>query len=188
MKRPRPFRRRDAGERTFDFPLTAFDIIAGTQVTVTLRDESGASSIYPSDGSTLALRAVDGMQMSIFVVPLQYDADGSGRVSDTSPTAIQTLHDAIYSTFPTSSVDIVVRDHPLPFTEPLDADTGAGWHDAYAAVQSVRATDQLLDDVYIVGLVDPASSYSVYCGSGCRRQGQDPTGLQHLPTPPSVPW
>jgi len=158
----------------FDFPLTSFDLIAGTQVTVTLRDESGATSTYPRDGSTVDLGAVDGMQMKVFVVPVEYDADGSGRVSDTSPAAVQTLQNAIYSTFPTSNVDVIVRDHPLPFAEPLDADTGAGWDDLYTAVAAVRATDQILDDVYIIGLVNPASSYSVYCGASCVA-GQDPT-------------
>ena len=150
----------------FDFALAAADVPPGAAISVTLRDASGASMRFPSDGSTLDLHALDAMRVKLEVVPMKYDADGSGRVSDTSDAAMKTLHDAIFGTYPVSSVEITVRAQPLLLTTAIDAQ-GTGWDDAMAALVGTRATDGVSDDTYLVGLVDPAASVADYCPSGC---------------------
>jgi hypothetical protein len=150
----------------FDFALGAADVPPGVTLSMTLRDDAGASMRVPSDGSALDLHALAGMTVKIKVVPFQYNGDGSGRVSDTSAPAMKTLHDAIFAMYPTASVEVAVRAQPLALTDVLTP-MGGGWANALAALAPTRASDAVPDDTYIIGLVDPATTLATFCPSGC---------------------
>ena len=44
---------------------------------------------------------------------------------------------------------------------------GGGWANALASLGATRASDAVPDDTYIIGLVDPATTFAAFCPSGC---------------------
>ena len=58
-----------------------------------------ARTRFPRAGE-LALRPRPVGPLRVLLVPLRYDADGSGRLPDTSPAQLQAFHDALLAMFP----------------------------------------------------------------------------------------
>ena len=73
----------------------------------------GDSARFPRDGSTFSLNAEGNGGLDVVVVPIQYNADGSGRVPDTSAAAMNALREHMLALFPVSEVRLTVRE-PLP--------------------------------------------------------------------------
>jgi hypothetical protein len=112
----------------------------------------------------LALRPRSIGPLRVRLVPLRYDADGSGRLPDTSPAQLQSFQDALLAMFPVSTVEFSVRE-PVPMSVALGPKTG--WSTVLDVVRQTRAKDRPADDIYYFGLVAPADTHARYCGSGC---------------------
>ena len=56
-----------------------------------------------------ALGSETNRALEIVVVPIKYDADGSGRLPDTTPAAIEKLRGFFAAAYPTHTVSISVR-------------------------------------------------------------------------------
>ena len=115
------------------------------------------NEIVPVDGpqNTLRLR----------MVPFQYNADGSGRLPDLSPEAVERFRQRFRALYPVSNVEVTVHD-PEPWNDDIYPN-GDGWFNVGLRVQSLRNQENSPDDIYYYGIFNPAGSLYQYCGGGC---------------------
>jgi hypothetical protein len=121
------------------------------------------STRFPSQGE-VALRPLATGVLRVRLVPLRYEADGSGRLPDTSPAMLESARAALMAMFPVAGVELEVRP-PVPIHTAVTAESG--WSELLDAVRDARAADHTPDDVYTFGLVQPAATSEAYCGAGC---------------------
>ena len=95
------------------------------------------------------------------LVPYSYEADGSGRMPDTSETMLDELRDRILSVYPVSDVQIDVHE-PVPLTTDIGPEY-ASWLGMTLRVAALRALEAPTDDVYYYGLVNPAETRDEFC-------------------------
>jgi hypothetical protein len=127
-------------------------------------DISGAQ--FPTDGTQIALSPFDsGESLKIVVIPVQYMADGSGRLPDTSDAAIAKLRDLMYALYPVRKVEITVGEE-FPWSTRISPG-GSGWDQLLSAIARKRLQDRVPQNVYYYGLFNPASSLRQFCGNGC---------------------
>ena len=166
----------------FNVPTGAFAV--DTQYSVSLYAKSGATTgdtsgaRYPATGATESLGAVGtGETLKIKIVPIQYNADGSGRLPDTTAAQVERYRKAFYAMYPAKNVEVTVRA-PVPYASAISAN-GSGFSSALQSMVKLRQTDGAAKDVYYYGAFAGAASFSNYCGGGCV------TGLCGLLTYPS---
>lgn len=154
----------------FDVPTDA--IAVDTQYSVTLfaktappgGDTSGAR--YPSGGALEALGARStGPALKVVIVPVRYDADGSGRLPDVSATQIEQYRRAFYAMYPAREVQVTVRA-PYAYSGSISA-SGSGFSALLQSVVKLRQSDGAPKDVYYYGAFASRSSFSSYCSGGC---------------------
>jgi hypothetical protein len=156
---------------TLNFKIPGASIQPGFSYRVDLLQPSADSkgpnpgAHYPSDGFAKTNAASNGPGIKIKLVPIQYGADGSNRVPDTSPQMVQGYKNLFMAMYPTASVDISVRQ-PAPYDGAVDAN-GNGWEELLTHLGDVRAGDNAPNDVYYYGAFAPASSFGAFCGGGC---------------------
>jgi len=119
-----------------------------------------------------------GDRLRIVFLPLEYRADGSGRLPDTSDRQMEMLQDAIMAQYPTREVDIEVES-PVPWSNSIQPN-GAGFDSVLNYLYNIR--DRYDYDVYLYALHAPASSYGEFCSRGCV------AGLSSLAQSPGDSW
>ncbi len=123
-------------------------------------------AVWPSDGDFVSLGAIDiGDGITVRLVPLQYAADGSGRLPDTTADWVETLRGAVMDLTPAPDA-VVWVDAPMTLNAPLAA-SGSGWSDALVQLTDLREARNVRDYEYVYGLVNPAETYDDYCGRSC---------------------
>ncbi len=157
---------------TFTYELPAEALVVGARYALSIVDASPGASLagsaigWPTDGTLEALGVKGGNEsLKVKIVPVRYDADGSGRVASTSPEQLQLFRDTLYQLYPTASVEVTVRD-PMPWSTAIDAD-GTGWDDFLTAMWALREADAPPDDVYYAGAFVAAPTMTQYCRGGC---------------------
>lgn len=171
---------------TINIPIPGVALERGASITVVLNDKTGDSASTPSsnarwpqDGSLADLGVSDGAdKLRVMIVPVQYNADGSHRLPDTSDAQIESYRQRFYQVYPAAQVEITVRD-PFPWSQPISP-TGAGMDTILSAVGPLRSQDGADPDLYYYLAFDPTSSFGSYCGGGCV------TGLSFQGSPMSV--
>jgi hypothetical protein len=165
----------DVIETTFVFPIAA-DTFAGkanVPFYVLLRDpklaalgDDVATLRYPADGSNDVLH-VDASPgtVTLHIVPVQYDFDGSHRLPATDAKAIEGIRSEVMDLYPARDVTIDVGP-PLPWPTAIDPG-GAGWNEVLQGILDRRAADAPTSEVYYVGMFVPRSSFGAYCNQGC---------------------
>jgi len=133
-----------------------------------------ADARWPQQGDAQLGASGSGARLSVVLVPLSYQADGSGRLPDVSQEQITLYRERLYATYPVAGVDIEVRE-PFAPTTALHAD-GDGWDALLNTMLAYRESIDVEPDQYVYGLVSPAASYDAYCPNGCV------TGLSFLST------
>jgi len=158
---------------TFNFEVPGEAIATGATLDVILHDEASADATvrYPEDATLTVPMNVGTLAPTLRVkfVPVKYDADGSGRVPDMSDQAIENYKNTLYKMYPTSKVDIGVREN---LRWPLTVHPGGdGWDELLDAIIETRSDDKVADDVYYIAVFDPAESAHDWCtsdeGYGC---------------------
>jgi hypothetical protein len=163
---------------TFNFEISAERIVAGANYSVAIVEHSSAASSngapntgaqYPAGNTFAPLPAQAGASaLKIKIVPVQYDADGSGRIPDTSPAAIERYRLAVYGKYPTASVEISVRE-PFPYAQPISPGSNANWRGILEAIIALRLRDNAPKDVYYYGIFNPKATFQSFCDLGCLR-------------------
>ncbi len=157
----------------------------GSTYTVVLNADGGSSASspspakFPTDGSLVELPTKQtGDRLRVMIVPVQYDADGSSRLPDTSDEQLKRYREQFYKLYPAASVEITVHD---PWAWPgAISPSGQGMNTVLDALGKLRAQDSPDPDVYYYGAFAPRDSFGAYCGGGCV------TGLSPIGQPYSV--
>jgi hypothetical protein len=122
-------------------------------------------SQWPEDGFTdLNPRDPRG-PLTIELIPVRYEADGSGRLPDTSDAQLGRFRDAFLQRYPVAEVDVSVGS-TLVWNSAVQP-TGQGWSELLDAVLQRRWNENPQRDVYYYGLFSPALSIASYCSVGC---------------------
>jgi hypothetical protein len=169
---------------TLNFNVPTGVIAVDSQYSVSLFAKSGdttgdaSGARYPAGGSTESLDAKGtGETLKIKIVPVQYNADGSGRLPDVSAAQVERYRAAFYAMYPAKNVEVTVRA-PYAWSSAISSN-GSGFSTVLQSVVKLRQTDGAPKDVYYYGAFAPTSSFGTYCGGGCV------TGLCGLLTYPS---
>jgi hypothetical protein len=154
------------GASTFniDLPKDAFN--AATQYAVELREISRCSALsgtpvgarFPESGMAMVGARSTG-PVKVMLVPVRYEADGSGRLPDTSPAQLELMKRRLYSMYPTSEVVLSVRD--VVGTDRTDLS------DMLDQMRELRATDAPPTDLSYYGMVRQAETFTDYCQGAC---------------------
>lgn len=153
-------------ESTFNFDLEPGEVRGDTTVRVEALGFSGCRTSpdgrLPQQGS-IALAARPGGTLKVWLLPIRYDTDGSGRLPDISPQQLARYHDLLMAMYPVEAVELTVRE---PVGSTIDLNAG-GWGKLLDTLRGQRAADRVPDDVYFYGLVSPADTFRSYCRGGC---------------------
>lgn len=137
--------------------LQAAELSSGTNTAATYPMTPGA--MEPTDARQAGT-------LTITLVPVRYDADGSGRLPDTSPAQLQRYEDLFYAMYPITNIDVQVRGQVLPWGSTISSN-GNGWSALLDSVASLRNSDNAAFNNYYYGIFAPASSSNSFCGGGC---------------------
>ncbi len=153
---------------SFYWQLEADQVVSGAQLSVEIRDPSGADPSvirYPAEGD-LAMNVGDFQPtLKVKFVPIRYEADGSNRVPSLDERTLDDYRDALYKLYPVTNIEFSVRD-VVPW--PLEVlGNGEGWGQLLDAMMETRSDDKVADDVYYVGVFTPAATQREYCRDGC---------------------
>jgi hypothetical protein len=147
----------------FDLPKEAIAVGGTYNVTVSA-DDGEVYARFPAEGSD-SFDAVKSGTLKVRIVPVRYQADGSGRLPDVGADMVDTYKQYLYAMYPVEDVTIDVRE-PYDFADSVTGD-GGGWDTLLNSIVSLRAADAAADDVYYYGLFVPSSSFYKYCDRGC---------------------
>jgi len=152
---------------TFKVPASMLD--GSLSVRVEMLDvEAGqgdtAGSAWPGQGfKALGEQSTNGA-FKLKVIPIRYDADGSGRVPDVGDERQKDIRFSFLREYPIPSIELSVGDE-LVWNKPVGP-TGSGWQGLLQAVINLREQDPA-ENVYYYGLFSPNDSFSAFCGGGC---------------------
>ncbi|MEQ1571335.1 MAG: M66 family metalloprotease [Myxococcota bacterium] len=104
--------------------------------------------------------------LTVVVVPVRYNADGSGRLPDTSAAQLTLIEELVRGTYPAQKVT-VVADQPFDWDEPITPFNGNQWGDILDAIGNYRASKNEPPNTYYYGAFEPQSSVYSFCGAGC---------------------
>jgi hypothetical protein len=156
---------------TLNFQIPGGSIAAGFSFRVELLqpelDFQGANpaAYYPAQGYASTNSVDVGQTLKIVLVPVQYAADGSNRLPDTSANVIQGYKDLFYGMYPAPEIDLTIRE-PYPWNQDVSPN-GYGWQELLSAIGQVRQQDGAAFDVYYYGIFSPTQSFGQFCGGGC---------------------
>ncbi len=179
-----------ASASTFNFDIPGDYVRPGMAYSVALFEPPGCNP--PVVGNTSGARfpvaeqqlasldvSADPGAYRVVVVPMRYNADGSGRLPDTSDLQMRRFRDLMYSMYPVASVEITVAEETLDWNQSITAN-GGGWSAALDGLLQHRAEQAPPSNVYYYGLFRPTADYSSYCSRGCV------LGLGAVPGPNAV--
>lgn len=111
--------------------------------------------------------AVAGKQNTfrVMLVPFAYDADGSGRLPDTSAEQVELYRKRFLSLYPVSNVEVTTHE-PVPWSSTISPN-GTGWQAVGLKLYSLRNAEGIPPDVYLYGVFMPTQTLSQFCFPSC---------------------
>lgn len=159
---------------TFVFPIAEDLLAPDTTYSVKLETPPGQTSTGPSDRAQYPAAGAEsldaqstGPALQVRIVPIQYNADGSGRLPDTSPEQLERYRRRFQQLYPARKVEITVRDQIFPWNNPVNPTDGNSINNLLRAVINLRVSDRPPRGVYYYGAVTPAASAAQFCARGC---------------------
>jgi len=156
---------------TFNFEVPETSLPAGVTYQVLLTAANGevpkgaADARFPKDGGVQALENEASGTLKIVVVPVQYNADGSGRLPDVSAAQLDLFKQVFTARYPATEIQITARA-PWSYASAISAN-GSGFSAVLSAITKLRKADAAAPDVYYYGAFAPKSSFRSFCGGGC---------------------
>jgi hypothetical protein len=154
------------GKSTFNLALPKDAFQEGTQYSVELRETSKCTPLmgtpagarFPEAGLAPVDARLTG-PVKVMLVPVRYDADGSGRLPDLSDKQLTQMTERLYSMYPTS--EVVFSMH-----EPVGT-TRTDIADMLDQLRELRDSDAPPSDVAYYGMVRQAETFRDYCNGSC---------------------
>lgn len=132
---------------------------------IPLDEQGSVKSRFPLEGGTATLQTNPVNEaLKIVIVPVQYDADGSGRMPDTSPAQLKLLEETLYARYPVSKIDMSVRA-PLKWSQTIGAN-GQGFSQVLQAMLQLRQKEKASFETYYWGMFAPSTDMQTYCRNG----------------------
>jgi len=160
-------------ESTFNFEVPATSLPKGVSYQVFLTAKDGAvtqtstpnEARFPHAGGVQELGNEASGKLKLVIVPVKYDADGSGRVPDTSPGQLERYKQTFMAQYAAAEVEVTARA-PWSWSSTISSN-GSGFSQVLNGVTQLRKSDGAGDDVYYYGALAPTSSFNTFCGRGC---------------------
>jgi hypothetical protein len=126
---------------------------------------TNTKAAYPTEGGAPIGAVSVGSRVRIVLVPIRYDADGSGRLPDTSPEQLAIYRDVLYRLFPAPDIDLRVAE-PFPWSGAVSGQ-GQGWGALLNAMLTHRQKSKAEYDEYYYGIFRARETFPQFCGGGC---------------------
>ncbi len=160
-------------ESTFNFTVPGYLMLESITWEVELVEADAESdpggqvglTNWPPEGSAALDLTWVGDSVKLMIVPIEYNADGSGRLPDTSEEQMQTYLDYMFAFYPTPDMEIQLAE-PMP-TDTSVTSSGGGWSQLLQQLTQSRDSLGIDDDVYLFGPFEPASDFDSFCRGGC---------------------
>lgn len=127
---------------------------------------TASNARFPPSGFA-QLGAQDHPAVTVRLLPVRYNFDGSGRLPIVDAATVNAMHDYFEAMLPTADVQMDVVPTPLEWSNQISRVGFSEWSNVLSAVQARRSQDSPASHVYYIGLVRPAESFAQYCSSGC---------------------
>ncbi len=151
--------------------------VSAREVAATVKSTGATDgAIFPADGKQPLEAGDTGASIKVTLIPIKYDADGSGRMPDTSAAQLESLRALMFTLYPVKKVEITVGA-TFSWNRAVNPD-GTGWDQLLNAIVNLRQRDGVPKNEYYYGAFNPASSLASFCGGGCV------AGLSPLATSP----
>jgi hypothetical protein len=124
-------------------------------------------AVWPESGTGVFGEESAGGNLELVIIPIQYDADGSGRLPDISDSQRALIAEYFYRHYPipNENINLSVGD-VFPWNSAVNAD-GSGWDALLSAVLELRLARGATDKQYYYGMFSPANGLDGYCEFGC---------------------
>ena len=154
------------GASTFNLELPKDAFQPTTKYSVELRETSRCTPLsgtpvgarFPEAGLVPVGARYTG-PVKVMLVPVRYDADGSGRLPDTSPEQLAEMSRRLYTMYPTNEVMLSVH-------EPVGTDRTT-LSDMLDQMRELRVSESPPTDLSYYGLVRQAENFDAYCDGTC---------------------
>ncbi len=152
-----------------DVPGTALESASSYRLELLQPEElasgTNAAAVYPAQGQESLTVVSTGDQLRIVLIPIRYDADGSGRLPNTTDGQLNRYRDWFYGIYPTRAVELTVSAQ-VGWSYTVSPG-GSGWGSLLDAIVDHRQSSGAAPDEYYYGIFEPDSSFSSYCAGGC---------------------
>jgi hypothetical protein len=152
---------------TFNFTLPPEQVTPDLSLNVSLHEPSGTSVgtpdaqvAWPAQGQA-SVGAQQSGPVRLTIVPFRYNADGSGRLPDTSSQQMQVYHDIVFAMYPTNKVELELR---APVDYNYYVGPSSGWSSWLDTLCDLRSSDNVDPKQYYFGIMAPKASWSGYGG------------------------
>ena len=115
------------------------------------------------DAGKIQTDVTDSVEIVLF--PVRYNADGSGRLPDTSDSQLERMREFFYNMYPVSDITISVAN-PIDWNQSISAN-GNGWGSLLDEIANRRDQANVDPNTYYYGLFNPSPSLGQFCGYGC---------------------
>ncbi|HEX9621940.1 MAG TPA: M66 family metalloprotease, partial [Polyangiaceae bacterium] len=153
-------------DSTFNFEIPGEALTEQTTYQVEIRETSACTALdgapmnarFPAEASmSLGVRASHPVKVTL--VPVAYDADGSGRLPDTSEEQEEDFRSEMLAVYPAIELALSVR-------EPISTDESS-LSAMLNQIRALREDDEAAVDQHYYGLVSPAETFRDYCNGSC---------------------
>lgn len=148
--------------------ISADALRVGSKLAVDVHDSLTGEKLasWPGNNTFYDLGATDAQdKLRITLVPVQYNADNSGRLPDTSEAMLKDLEATLLAMYPVAAVEFQMHE-PIASTGAVSRN-GSGWSTLLDRIATLRQNDKVDRDVYYVGMVSPAASKQAFCQNAC---------------------
>lgn len=154
------------GKSTFNLALPKDAFKEGTQYSVELRETTKCTPLmgtpsgarFPEQGLAPVGARLTGA-VKVMLVPVRYEADGSGRLPDTSEQQLMQMKDRLYAMYPTSEVVLTLH-------EPVSTNV-TDLSQMLDQMRALRDSEDPPSDLSYYGLVRHAETFREYCRNSC---------------------
>ena len=140
-----------------------------------------AVGAYPTQGEATLTAHDVGDRMKVYLVPIEWNADDSGRTTVIDDDAIAYYRASLLEIFPIGDVEIQVGE-PWPWDKTVE--TMDGWSELLSEMVMVRRQREVPGDFYVYGVFDPGGSgtggvagLSMLAGSPDHEVGRSSIGI-----------
>jgi hypothetical protein len=128
-------------------------------------EETMYSPRYPAEGRAEMGAQSTGGPLKVYLLPVRYLADGSGRVPNLSASRVQAFADDLTAMYPASTVEITLLE-TMDWPYAVDP-FGSGWSNLLQEMYYERSRRSVPFEAYLYGIFSPDGSISQFCHGGC---------------------